>query len=42
MEVHHGLRDIATGQLVAKYDLDPDAEITTKPPRWVAEVDARR
>jgi hypothetical protein len=40
--VHYELRDIATGQLVAKYDPDPDSEITTKPPRWVVEVDAKR
>jgi hypothetical protein len=42
MGVHYELRDIATGQLVAKYDPDTDAETTTKPPRWVAEVDAKR
>ena len=40
--VHYELRDITSGQLVAKYDPDPDSEATTKPPRWVAEVDAKR
>ena len=39
--VHYELRDIATGALVAQYDPDPNAEITPKPPRWVAEVDSR-
>jgi hypothetical protein len=41
-EPHYELRDIATGDLVAHYDPDPDAEMTAKPPRWVAEVDSKR
>lgn len=36
--IHYELRDIGTGELVAKYEPDPDAEMTAKPPRWVAEV----
>jgi hypothetical protein len=39
---HYELRDIATGALVAHYDPDPDAEMTARPPRWVAEVDSKR
>ena len=40
--VHYELRDIATGELVAKYDPDSNSEMTAKPPRWVAEVDSTR
>jgi hypothetical protein len=39
---HYELRDIETGELVAHYDPDPDAEMTARPPRWVAEVDSKR
>jgi hypothetical protein len=36
--IHYELRDVATGELVAKYDPDTDAQMTARPPRWVAEV----
>jgi hypothetical protein len=39
--VHYELRDIATGELVAKYDPDSNPQVTEKPPRWVAEVDSK-
>lgn len=40
-DAHYELRDVATGQLVEKYDPDPNAEMAAKPPRWVADVNSR-
>jgi hypothetical protein len=39
--VHYELRDITTGELVARYDPDSNPQITEKPPRWVTQVDSK-
>jgi hypothetical protein len=36
--VHYELRDIESGDLVAKFDPESDSVMIAKPPRWVAEV----
>lgn len=41
IDSHYELRDIATGELVEKYDPDPNAEMAAKPPRWVADVNSK-
>jgi hypothetical protein len=41
MGVHYELRDVATGELVDKYDPDANPEAVTKPPRWVVVLDSR-
>jgi len=38
--VHYELRNLATGDLVAQYDAESDAQEVAKPPRWVAEIDS--
>jgi hypothetical protein len=46
LNVHYGLRDVATGRLLAEYDpvVGPDNRPlpSQSVPMWVAELDARR
>jgi hypothetical protein len=38
IDAHYELRDVATGQLVEKFDPDRNADMAAKPPRWVVDV----
>lgn len=40
MGVRYELRDVATGELVDKYDPDANPDAITKPPKWVVVLDA--
>ena len=41
MGIHYELRDVETGDLVAKYDPDSNLDTVTKPPRWVVVLDSK-
>ncbi len=40
LDAHYELRDIATGQLVERFDPDPNADMAARPPRWVVDVNS--
>ena len=40
IDAHYELRDVVTGDLVEKFDPDPNADMPAKPPRWVVDVNS--
>jgi len=40
LDAHYELRDVATGELVEKFDPDPNADMAARPPRWVVDVNS--
>jgi hypothetical protein len=40
VDAHYELRDVATGDLVEKFDPDPNADMAARPPRWVVDVNS--
>jgi len=40
IDAHYELRDVATGDLVEKFEPDPNADMAARPPRWVVDLNS--